>query len=230
MEKNKDKSVFPFVGIAAVLLSVLMVVESCEKAPGDFDRDGEYLVYTAKSKTADFSRIEKFTIGDSVLVIGGKEPKFSKSPDAIALVNKVKEKMTGRGYTFTADPQNAEAGFVLTLILDRQQHVAYPQDPYWWLDYPDYWGNGYWGTWGDWYGWYHPYPVAYTMETTTFMIDLADLTAPEGQGKKLPLIWSAVTNGYSGAYFRTDMERLHIAIDQAFKQSPYIVKPKNQKK
>lgn len=226
MEKKKDRSIFPFVGIVAVLLSILMLVESCEKGPGDFDRDGEYLVYTTKSKTADFTKIERFTLGDSVLVVGGKTPKFSKSPEALALVNRVKDQMKSRGYAFTDDPKNAQAGFMLTLILDRQEHLVYPQDPYWWLDYPGYWGSGYWASWGDWYGWYHPYPLSYSTETTTFMIDLADLTAPEGPGKKLPLIWSAVANGYSGTYFRTDMERLEIAIDQAFKQSPYIKRPK----
>lgn len=168
---------------------------------------------------SDFSGYSTYNIGDSVLVVYGKEAKYSTSSNALALVDETKEQMEAMGYTFEADPEKADVGLQLTYMEETDTYVSYMSDPYWWLDYPGYWGAGYWGGWS---GWYHPYPVTYSSSTTTFMIDMVDLTADDAS--RLPVIWSAFAGGYTGYSSRNDLKKIEIAIGQAFGQSSYLRK------
>ena len=64
--------------------------------------------------------------------------------------------------------------------------------PEWWWDYPGYWGSNYWGNWG---GWYYPYAVSYSFSTNSFISEIVDLTAAEGSGKKIPVLWTSYMSG-----------------------------------
>lgn len=203
------------------LVVAVAVMASCEKTPSGYDRDGELLVYTARGDNADFSGYTTYHIGDSVLVISGREARYSKTSNALSLVSEVREQMTALGYVYEKDIEKADLGLQVTYMEETENYVAYMSDPYWWLDYPGYWGAGYWGNWG---GWYHPYPVTYSTSTTTLMLDMADLTADEGEDKKLPVLWSAFAGGATGYSIRNDMKRLEMAIGQSFAQSPYLKK------
>lgn len=202
------------------LAAAAFVIAACQKEPYPQDRDGEFLVYTVKGEDVDYSKFATYYIPDEVLVVGedGKaEP--STTSNALALVGEVKEMMTSRGYTYVEDKEKAELGLQLTYMEETTKYLNYVSDPYWWLDYPGYWG-GYWGNYG---GWYHPYPVTYTYSTTSLVLDMVDKTAAEGEDRKLPVIWSAFIGGESG-YANRDMMKLKLGIGQAFEQSAYIEK------
>lgn len=205
----------------SLLAVAAIAAAACEKTPSGYDRDGEMLVYTTKGENADFSGYATYNIGDKVLVVSGRESEYSDSPNATALLNEVKEQMTALGYVYEPDIEKADVGLQVTYMEKTETYVSYMSDPYWWLDYPGYWGAGYWGSWG---GWYHPYPVTYSASTTSLMLDMADLTAEEGEDKKLPVIWSAFAGGATGYSMRNDMKRLEMAIGQAFSQSSYLKK------
>ena len=184
--------------------------------------DNEYLVYTAPSKNVDFTQFRTFDIADSVLVIGQSDkPYYSKSNNALALVQQYRINMEKRGYIYTPSNPAAQLGVQLTYVEKTERFVRYYSDPYWWLDYPGYWPSNYWGNWT---GWYYPYPVSYTYTTNALITDIVDLTpvtAADGS-KPLTIVWSAYIGGPASASISNDVKRMQQSIDQAFAQSQYL--------
>lgn len=201
---------------------VLYVAVSCQKEPSSGDVDNEYLVYTTPSKDVDFSEYSTFDIADSVLVIGQTaKPYYSKSKNAQALVDAFKSNMESLGYTYAPSSPSAQLGLQVTYIEHTERYVQYNTDPYWWLDYPGYWPAGYWGNWT---GWYYPYPVTYSYTTNALIADMVDLTpvVTADDSKPLTIVWSSYIGGPAGASIYADVQRMKVAIDQAFDQSPYL--------
>lgn len=203
-----------------IFLSTLALLAlACQKEPYSQDGDGEYLVYTSPAKDVDFSKFRTFDIADSVLVIGQtKEPFYSKSDNALALIQAYRTNMEKLGYIYLPSNPDAQLGLQVTFAENTQRFVRYYDDPYWWLDYPGYWPAGYWGNWT---GWYYPYPVVYSYTTNALITDMVDLTAGEQDGK-LKIIWSCYIGGPASASIKYDVKRMSAAVDQAFVQSPYL--------
>lgn len=202
--------------------ATLVVVAACHKEPSPQDRDNEYLVYTSPSKGADLSKYMTFDIADSVLVIGQTDkPYYSKSNNALALIQQFRTNMQNRGYIYTPSNPDAQLGIQVTYIEKTERFVQYNSDPYWWLDYPGYWPAGYWGNWT---GWYYPYPVTYSYTTNALIADMVDLTpvVADDESKPLTIVWSSYIGGPASASIYSDVQRMKKAIDQAFEQSPYI--------
>ena len=204
--------------------AIALLAFACQKEPYSQDSDGEYLVYTSPAKDVTFSDFRTFDIADSVLVIGQtKKPYYSKSNNALALIQAYRTNMENLGYIYLPSNPDAQLGIQVTYAEDTQKFVQYYDDPYWWLDYPGYWPAGYWGNWT---GWYYPYPVVYTYTTNALITDMVDLTAGEQNGK-LKIVWSCYIGGPASASINYDVKRMINAVDQAFEQSPYL-KPSNQ--
>ena len=203
-----------------IFLSTLALLAlACQKEPYSQDGDGEYLVYTSPAKDVDFSKFRTFDIADSVLVIGQtKEPFYSKSDNALALIQAYRTNMEKLGYIYLPSNPDAQLGLQVTYAENTQRFVQYYDDPYWWLDYLGYWPAGYWGNWT---GWYYPYPVVYSYTTNALIADMVDLTAGEQDGK-LKIIWSCYIGGPASASINYDVKRMAAAVDQAFEQSPYL--------
>lgn len=207
-----------------IISAVALLAFACQKEPYSQDVDGEYLVYTSPAKDVIFSDFRTFDIADSVLVIGQtKKPYYSKSNNALALIQAYRTNMENLGYIYLPSNPDAQLGIQVTYAEDTQKFVQYYDDPYWWLDYPGYWPAGYWGNWT---GWYYPYPVVYTYTTNALITDMVDLTAGEQNGK-LKIVWSCYIGGPASASINYDVKRMIDAVDQAFEQSPYL-KPSNQ--
>lgn len=204
--------------------AIALLAFACQQEPYSQDVDGEYLVYTSPAKDVTFSDFRTFDIADSVLVIGQtKKPYYSKSNNALALIQAYRTNMEDLGYIYLPSNPDAQLGIQVTYAEDTQKFVQYYDDPYWWLDYPGYWPAGYWGNWT---GWYYPYPVVYTYTTNALIADMVDLTAGEQNGK-LKIVWSCYIGGPASASINYDVKRMIDAVDQAFEQSPYL-KPSNQ--
>jgi hypothetical protein len=197
-------------------------VTSCHKEPSPQDSDNEYLVYTSPAKNMDFTKFTTFDIADSVLVIGQSDrPYYSKSNNALALIQQYRINMEKRGFIYTPSDPSAQLGVQLTYVEKTERFVRYYSDPYWWLDYPGYWPSNY---WGDWTGWYYPYPVSYTYTTNALITDIVDLTAVASadDSKPLTIVWSSYIGGPASASISYDVQRMKESIDQAFVQSPYL--------
>ena len=86
--------------------------------------DNEYLVYTAPSKNVDFTQFRTFDIADSVLVIGQSDkPYYSKSNNALALVQQYRINMEKRGYIYTPSNPAAQLGVQLTYVEKTERFV-----------------------------------------------------------------------------------------------------------
>lgn len=210
------------ISIFLVSAITIFAVVSCHKEPSPQDRDNEYLVYTAPSKDVDFSQFKTFDIADSVLVIGQSDkPYYSKSNNALALIQQYRVNMEKRGYIYTPSNPSAQLGVQLTYVEKTERFVRYYSDPYWWLDYPGYWPSSYWGNWT---GWYYPYPVTYTYTTNALITDIVDLTpvTSDDDSKPLTIVWSAYIGGPASSNISLDVKRMQESIDQAFAQSQYL--------
>lgn len=210
-----------------LFISVLaLMVFACQKEPYPQDGDNDYLVYTSPAKDADFSSYTTFDIADSLLIIGqSAKPEYSQSQNALAIIQAFRTNMEKMGYIYTPSNPDADLGIQLTYMIKTERFVQYYDDPYWWLDYPGYWSPG---IWGDWYGFYYPRPMVYSYSTNALVADMVDLTAEQGSGKSLEIIWSVYIGGPAGPSAAYDVQRMKAATDQAFAQSPYLNKTGNQ--
>ena len=204
-----------------ILISALaLLAVACQKEPYPQDNDNEYLVYTTPAKGVDFTQFQTFDIADSLLIIGqSAKPEYSQSNNALAIIQEYRINMEKRGFIYTPSNPNADLGIQLTYMVKTERFIQYYDDPYWWLDYPGYWSPS---IWGDWYGFYYPRPMVYTYSTNSLVADIVDLTAEEGSGKSLEIIWSCYIGGPAGPNAYYDVQRFKAAIDQAFAQSPYL--------
>ena len=204
-----------------------MLLAACHKEPYPQDGDNQYLVYTSPGKDVNFTQFQTFDIADSLLVIGqSAKPEYSQSNNALALIQAFRTNMEKLGYIYTPSNPDADLGIQLTYMIKTERYVQYYNDPYWWLDYPGYWSPGY---WGDWYGYYYPYRVTYTFSTNALVADMVDLTAEQGSGKSLEIIWTSYIGGPAGPSASYDVKRMTSSINQAFAQSPYLNKTTDQK-
>ena len=104
-------------------------------------------------------------------------------------------------------------------IIDTYVYTDYGY-PEWWWGYPGYWDIPYWGNWGG--GWYYPYAVNYSFSTGSFLTELLNLEAAQGQNEKLPIIWSAYMSGMLSGSTEVNVELATQAVSQAFSQSTYL--------
>ena len=202
-----------------LISTVLLAAFACQKEPYA-DVDDDYLVYTSPGKNATFASYSTFDLADSLLIIGqSKNPEYSQSNNALALIQAVRTNMENLGYIYTPDNPNADLGIQMTYVVKTERYVQYYNDPYWWLDFPGYWSPGYWGNYT---GFYYPYPVSYTYTTNALITDMVNLTGEEQEGTALEVVWTSYIGGPAGSSVQTDVQRMKASIDQAFAQSPYL--------
>ena len=200
--------------------AAVLLLAACHKEPYPQDGDNEYLVYTSPGKDVNFSKFRTFDIADSLLVIGQSDkPVYSQTQSALALIQAYRTNMEKLGYIYTPSNPDADLGIQLTYIIKTEKYVQYYDNPYWWLDYTGYWPAGY---WGNWYGFYYPRPVTYTYTTNALLADMVNLTNEMKENTPLEIVWSSYIGGPAGCSYQNDVDRMKVAIDQAFAQSPYL--------
>lgn len=194
---------------------LLLGLSACEKDPDMNQLDANLVVYTDYDKDADFGSYKTYFLPDSILEAGGYRVTYWKDENAKAIINKVAEEMDARGYTRILDPEkkeDADVGLQLSYVAQTNQVITGIYGGGWW----DY------GFWGPWSGWYYPYPISYSYNTNTLVMEMVDLTADkDGTQKSLPVVWHVSASGfqYSG---RFNQMMLQNSVVQAFEQSPYI--------
>lgn len=191
-----------------------LLAVSCEKDPDMSELDSDMAVYTDYDSSVDFGNYKTYFLPDSILETGSHKATYWKDENAMKIINAVETQMNERGYTRLTAPEdkdNADIGIQLSYVADSYQVVSGGYFGGWW----DY---GYWGPW--WGGWYYPYPVTYSYNTNTLVMEIVDLTS-DTENKSIPVVWYASASGaqYSGMY---NLQLLVNSVGQAFKQSDYI--------
>lgn len=195
-----------FLGLA--LIAGLTFLWGCYPDGAEYYEETD-IVYTNYDDGFNFASKGTYSIpGKIVKITGnleeGKDPEFVKEPMNTQILQKIESNMTALGYTKAADPEQAD--LVLFPAVWTNTTVYYWYDYWCWYD-PYYCG------WG--WGWY--YPSYSTVTTGTLLMTLV----ADGDNYVSPTsVWTAAANGLMSGYY--DVTRVNKAIDQAFKQSPYL--------
>lgn len=204
-----------------VLLMAPLAFTSCEKDADTDKLDNNFVVYTNYDKNADFSSFSTYYLPDSILIIGDKkEAEYWNDENAQKIINTYATNMANKGYLRTDNKEEADLGLQVSYVKSTYFVTNYGE-PQWWWGYPGYWGVPYWGDWGD---WYYPYAITYSYSTGSFVTELLNLDAPQGQNAQLPVLWTAYMSGVLSGSTSVNVELAIEAVDQAFTQSAYLNK------
>jgi len=187
-------------------LSIIVLLGSCYPQGAEY-YDELDIVYTDYNDEFDFASLGNYSIPDKIVkvtgnIADGEEPEFVKEPMNSQMLAKMESNMTALGWTKVEDP--ATADLVLFPAVWTNTTVYYWYN-YWCWYYPYYCG----------YGWGYPSVSSYTTGTLvmTLVVDGENYVDPAR-------VWTGIANGLlSGSY---NVSRANNAIDQAFKQSPYL--------
>jgi hypothetical protein len=218
--------------MASLLLAIApLALTGCFAYPDSSERINDDIVFTNAAKQADFTSYQTFAIDPTVHVAevqadNSIESKTLDEDVAADLVAQVVSNMEDRGYTKVDQAAQPDLGITLTAIDGLAIGVV--SGGYYWGYYGYYWGYPGWG-------YYYPYEVAYAYRTGTLLIDLVDLENTGGlppdpgdggiRPGSLPVVWNAAA--YKAAAdiqnaSAAGVKQAQLAIDQAFKQSPYL--------
>lgn len=194
--------------LSLALIAGLTILWGCYPDGAEYYEETD-IVYTNYDDGFNFTSKGTFSIPSKIVKItgnltDGEEPEFVKEPMNTQILQKIESNMTALGYTKTANPEQAD--LVLFPAVWTNTTVYYYYD-YW------CWYNPYYCGWG--WGWY--YPSYSTVTTGTLLMTLV----ADGDEYVTPTnVWTAAANGLMSGYY--DINRVNKAIDQAFKQSPYL--------
>lgn len=203
------------------LLVIATLITSCEKDPDFNQLDSDFTVYTNYDSDTQFSNFTTFCLPDSILLAGQSvKAHYWKDDNAQKIINTVADEMLGRGYTRVEKPADASIGLQLSYAEQTTQIIGTIGG-----GYGGWWDFGFWGPY--WGGWYYPYPISYSYDTGTFIMELVDLTdKPSDKLHKanLPVVWHAYASGLLYGNSHINIQLTLNAVTQAFEQSPYINK------
>lgn len=207
------------------IVLVALFATSCEIEP-DLDKlSNDFTVYTNYDSNARFKDFNTYCLPDSILLTGqGIKAAYWKDANAQEIIKRVADEMNGRGYMRVKEIKDAGIGLQLSFAQQTTQVIGSGG----WYDggwYSGWWGPGYWGPY--WNDWYYPYPVTYSYDTGTMILEMVNLTehpAEGGQKVKLPVIWHSYATGLLFGNSKYNLQLTLRAVDQAFEQSPYIKK------
>ena len=192
--------------IVFYLIGILFLMVSCY--PGEIESYEETdLVYTNYMETFDFASQGTYAMPDKIVKVTGnltegEAPEYLQEPYNSQILNKIASNMTALGWTKVEDPGVADLNLFPAVWTNTT--VVYWYD-YWCWYYYYYCG----------WGWYYPSYSTYTTGTL-----IMGLIAAGEEYVEPSNVWTGAVNGLlSGTY---DVSRVNNAIDQAFKQSPYL--------
>jgi hypothetical protein len=187
-------------------VALLFIMSGCYPDGAEYYEDTD-VVYTNYDDSYNFTSKGTYSMPNKIVKIPkelaeGEDPEFVKEPYNTQILNKIESNMSAMGYTKVADPENAD--LVLFPAVWTNTTITYYYD-YWCWYYPYYCG----------WGWGYPSVSAYTTGTLlmTLIADGEEFVQPTN-------VWTSAINGLMSGYY--DVNRVNKAIDQAFKQSPYL--------
>lgn len=212
------------------MAACLLAFSACEKDP-DMDKlDSDYMVYTDYDSSTHFNEFDTYYLPDSILTPrgNGMKAEYWKDDNAKSLISEVEHNMNQLGYTRTTKKTDAGLGIQISYI---QRTTQVTTSGGWYGDgwygggwYGSWWDPGFWGpTWG---GWYYSYPVTYSYDTGTVILEMLDLNdkSKDTNDAKLPVVWHAYATGLMYGNSKLNVQLALRAIGQAFAQSAYLGK------
>ena len=204
-----------------VLAISLIALASCEKDPDMSQLDSDFTVYTDYDSSTDFSNFTTYCLPDSILVPGdGMKNSYWKDESAQRLISAAAEAMDSLGYKRVTNPDEATLGLQLSFTQMRTHVTDFVGGGM----YGSWWNFAFWGPY--WGGWYYPYPISYSYDTGTLMMEMVDLTkrtaATDDEKQELTVVGHAYADGLLYGSSRINLQLALRALNQAFTQSPYL--------
>ena len=204
-----------------VLAISLIALASCEKDPDMSQLDSDFTVYTDYDSSTDFSNFTTYCLPDSILVPGdGMKNSYWKDESAQWLISAAAEAMDSLGYKRVTNPDEATLGLQLSFTQMRTHVTDFVGGGM----YGSWWNFAFWGPY--WGGWYYPYPISYSYDTGTLMMEMVDLTkrtaATDDEKQDLTVVWHAYADGLLYGSSCINLQLALRALNQAFTQSPYL--------
>jgi len=210
----------------AFVLFIPVVMVSCYPGGAETTSDTD-LVYTNYDPDFNFAGVKTFHLADSIqhIVDEGEKPDYSLDKFIISDIESNLMDLGWMKFDTTLFPeQNPDIAMVVSLMVTTNYNVYYyPWYPYWgWGWYKNSNGTNYYD-----YGWYYPwYGSSYvsSYQTGTIAMLMFDPDRADTTNKLINLSWAGILNGIAG-YGKGDAKtRISRGIDQAFVQSPYLMK------
>jgi hypothetical protein len=203
------------------LFSLIALVCACQPEPDNAKLLDELVVSTNYDTEANFSEFTTYalptdTLGfisdtnpNDTIIVQGSDSNFPRP-----VLQRIASNLNNNGFTRVDRSDNPDVGINVYVVTDLNlfQQVIYPN-----YYYPSYYGYGY----G--YGGYYSYPIVstYAQNTGALVIEMVDLKHVT-LDNKVKVIWTA----YLGDLYATIdlIPQAEKDIDQAFLQSPYLLK------
>lgn len=197
--------------LSAMLMASLL---GCKQMPEPVELYQNMVVQTSRdADIPDYGFYKSFTMAADTLGLYANftQDTFLVGPYATQVAARIKSKMQGAGYTFKTKNQSPQLGIAAT--------VVYNYNVYQQLSYPNYYSGYYGYGFGGYYG---PIVSTYEYSSAILVINLIDLQNRDAEGR-LRVVWKA----YIGDLEKSvdSNQKVLDAIDQAFKQSPYLKTP-----
>lgn len=190
-----------------------LILTGCREVPTAEDLLQNMVVQTTKNEFTDYSFYQSFTMSPDTLGLYANytADTFFVDDYSKSITAKIKSEMQLAGYTFKARNQSPDLGIAATVVdnYNVYQQLTFPNY------YTGYYGYGYGGYFG-------PIVSTYQVSSSILVINLIDLKNRDAQGR-LRVIWQA----YIGDLLQSVDPQVKVieAIDQAFEQSPYLMRP-----
>lgn len=192
---------------ALVLFFSLFLLLGCYPDGADYTDELD-IVYTVYDKEYNFQNATTYSLPDKIVILGDEDNvEFIADVYAIPILARIDSNLQALGWTKVDNDENPDvqvmpASWTTTTI--------------------SYWGGGYWCYWDPYYcggWWYYPYPIVSSYTTGTLMMNMVEKEPSSVDGRK-KVVWVGAINGLlQGSY---NASRINNAIDQSFKQSPYL--------
>ena len=227
----------------AALTVVTLFMASCYEYHDDTYLDELDITLSYYDTNYNFQNNTTFAIRDSVGIISdylsdSEIANFYKpggGNDEIKAL--VRSNLLALGYTEVNEDANFDVG--VNLVIGAVENTEYYYS--WWYGYYGYYG-WYYGGWYPYYG-YPWYPVTYTYQKGALLMEMVDgeslrdyreWAEDKTQGEienadpdEVPdvnFVWQSIVSGISGDEKAYNQQRAERGINEAFDQSPYLIK------
>lgn len=207
----------------ASAIILLLALQGCYPEGPDYVDETD-IVYTNYDPGFDFDDVHTFALPAQVIVVSDQdfhyrdhitEPDFVDPQYSSLIVSAVRNNMAATGCTEIDKNENPDVILLLSVSATTQVYFYYDWD-YWSWWYPGWHSGRGWR----YPGYYHP-PYRRCHRVGTLFIQMVD-ARHESPDSSVPMVWSAMINGLLDGDAASFSRRVHNAIDQAFRQSPYL--------
>jgi hypothetical protein len=197
-----------------MFIVIVMLAAACQPEPDDMKLFDELVVSTNYDPQALFANYSTFTMPTDTIGFLSNQTRDTilthpNSGLVRPIINRIKNNMLERGYSFISRDQNPDLG-INVIIVNNLNFLQQVIDPGYY--YPYYYGYS---------SYYYPYVQTYTENTGTLVVQVVDLKN-RNQNNEVRVVWSAQMGDLVSTL--KQVEQTEKGIDQAFIQSTYFDK------